>query len=106
MTGMRDPNRTAVMCYVPIELAAKIKCYVLDKTVPTKQIGGRKLRVKTRPMAMSDLLIALAERELVKQEVLPQFRQWADATLKRNLKRRAAILAQRRLVDLCGDFKK
>ena len=94
MTGMRDPNRTAVMCYVPIELAAKIKSYILDKAVPNKQIGGRKLRVKTRPMAMSDLLIALAERELAKQVVLPQFRQWADATLKRNLKRREAALAR------------
>ena len=94
MTGMRDPNRTAVMCYVPIELAAKIKSYVLGKSVPNKQVGGRQLRVKTRPMAMSDLLIALAERELAKQEVLPQFRQWADATRKRNLKRREAVLAQ------------
>lgn len=94
MTGMRDPNRTAVMCYVPIELAAKIKSYILDKAVPNKQIGGRKLRVKTRPMAMCDLLIALAERELAEQEVLPQFRQWADATRKRNLKRREAVLAQ------------
>ena len=95
MTGMRDPNRTAVMCYVPIELAAKIKSYVLGKSVPNKQVGGRKLRVKTRPMAMSDLLIVLAERELAKQEeVLPQFRQWADATLKRNLKRREAALAR------------
>ena len=61
---------------------------------PVFQIGGRKLRVKTRPMAMSDLLIALAERELAEQEVLPQFRQWADATLKRNLKRREAALAR------------
>jgi len=88
MNSQRDPNRTAVMCYVPIELAAKIKSYVLKRTVPAKPIAGRKMRVKTRPMAMSDLLIALAERELAGQEVLPQFRQWADATLKRNVRAR------------------
>lgn len=88
MTTQRDPNRTAVMCYVPIELAAKIKSYILNRSVPAKPIAGRKMRVKTRPMAMSDLLIALAERKLAEQEVLPQFRQWAEATLKRNIKAR------------------
>lgn len=88
MTGMRDPNRTAVMCYVPIELVAKIKSYIRDRAVPVKPIAGRKQHVKERPMAMSDLLIALAEEKLEAQEVLPQFRQWAEATLKRNMRAR------------------
>lgn len=91
MTGMRDPNRTAVMCYVPIELAAKIKSYIRDRAVPVKPIAGRKQHVKERPMAMSDLLIALAEEKLEAQEVLPQFRQWAEATLKRNVRARQRV---------------
>ena len=92
MASQRDPNRYAVMCYVPIELAAKIKSYVYGKTVVNKHREGEKVHTPTRPMAMSDLLIALAEAKLKDQEVLPQFRQWADATKRRNTARRTARL--------------
>ena len=78
------------MCYVPIELAAKIKSYVYGKTVVNKHREGEKVHTPTRPMAMSDLLIELAETKLKDQEVLPQFRQWADATKRRNAARRQA----------------
>jgi len=84
MAGKRDPNRYGIMCYVPTELAAKIKSYVYGKTVPNKGREGRKVRTPMRPMAMSDLLIALAEEKLKDQEVLPQFENWADMIRKHN----------------------
>ena len=90
MAGKRDPNRYGIMCYVPTELAAKIKSYVSGRSVPNKGREGQKVHTPFRPMAMSDLLIALAEEKLKDQEVLPQFRQWADATKRRNTARRNA----------------
>ena len=62
MTGMRDPNRTAVMCYVPIGLVAKIKSHIAKKTVPNKVSPGKIVRKPVRPMCVSDFLIGLAER--------------------------------------------
>ena len=55
MASQRDPNRYAVMCYVPIELAAKIKSYAYGKTVVNKHREGERVHTPTRPMAMSAL---------------------------------------------------
>lgn len=41
-------------------------------------------------MAMSDLLIALAEEKLKDQEVLPQYANWGDMIRNHNRKARAA----------------
>ena len=40
-------------------------------------------------MAMSDLLIALAEEKLKDQEVLPQYANWGDMIRSHNRKARA-----------------
>ena len=43
MAGKRDPNRYGIMCYVPTELAAKIKSYVSGRSVPNKRREGQKV---------------------------------------------------------------
>ena len=90
MAGKRDPNRYGIMCYVPTELAAKIKSYVSGKSVPNKGREGQKVHTPFRPMAMSDLLIALAEEKLKDQEVLPQYANWGDMIRNHNRKARNA----------------
>lgn len=41
MAGKRDPNRYGIMCYVPVGLAAKIKSFVIGKSVPNKVRANR-----------------------------------------------------------------
>ena len=89
MAGQRDPNRYGIMCYVPVELAAKIKSFVIGKSVPNKGRSGQRVLKPLRPMGMSDLLIALAAEKLKDQEVLPQFANWGDMIRKHNSKVRA-----------------
>ena len=90
MAGKRDPHRYGIMCSVPTELAAKIKSYVSGRSVPNKGREGQKVHTPLRPMAMSDLLIALAEEKLKDQEVLPQYANWGDMIRNHNRKARAA----------------
>ena len=75
---------------MPTELAAKIKSFVSGKRVPNKGREGQKVHMPFRPMAMSDLLIALAEEKLKDQEVLPQYANWGDMIRKHNRKARNA----------------
>ena len=84
MAGKRDPNRYGIMCYVPVELAAKIKSFVTGKSVPNKGRSGQRVRKPLRPMGMSDLLIALAAEKLKGQEVLPQYANWGDMIVRHN----------------------
>ena len=41
MAGKRAPTPYGIMCYVPTELAAKIKSYVSGKCVPNKGREGQ-----------------------------------------------------------------
>lgn len=90
MAGQRDPDRYGVMCYVPNELAAKMKSFIAGKTVAAKPRKGQKVHTPTRPMGMSDLLIALADERLKDQEVLPRFADWTEMIRRHNRKLRAA----------------
>ena len=56
---------------------------------PNKGREGQKVHTPFRPMAMSDLLIALAEEKLKDQEVLPQYADWGDMIRNHNRKTRA-----------------
>jgi len=84
MASQRDPNRVAIMSYVPIPLAAKIRTHIAGKTVPNKVRSGRKVRKPTRAMGMSDYLIGLAEQDLADVKVRSIDREWAKMVLEKN----------------------
>ena len=94
MAGKRDPNRYGIMCYVPVELAAKIKSFVIGKSVPNKGRSGQRVLKPLRPMMMSDLLIALAADKLKDQEVLPQFADWGEMIVRHNRRMRGNAAAR------------
>jgi len=85
MSSQRDPNRQAVMCYLPMEVAMKLRTLIDGKTVKNKVKEGLKVHKPTRPMGMSDYLISLAEKAVKKITPSEDAIAWGKAKLAKNI---------------------
>lgn len=76
------------MCYLPMDVACRIKTVIEGKEVKQKPKEGHKVRKPMRPMGMSDYLIALAEKAVRKVTPSDAARRWAKERYEKNLKAR------------------
>lgn len=94
MSSQRDPNRQAVMCYLPMDVAMKLRTVIDGKTVKNKVKAGLKIHKPTRPMGMSDYLISLAEKAVRNVTPSKEAVSWGNEKLAKNI-------ATRKVQDEC-----
>lgn len=88
MSSQRDPNRQAVMCYLPMETAMRLRTVIDGKTVRNKVREGLKVHKPMRPMGMSDYLISLAEKAVRKVTPSSMAVAWGKEKLAKNIRAR------------------
>lgn len=76
------------MCYLPMDVACRIKTVIAGKEVKQKAKEGHKVRKPMRPMGMSDYLIALAEKAVRKVTPSEAAKKWVKERYEKNLKAR------------------
>ena len=90
MSAQRDPNKVAVMCYVPLEVVEKIRTAIKGQKIPNKVGKGKTARKPYRAMGVSNFIIKLAEEAVSGMRPSVSERKWGAEKYRKNLAARKA----------------